>query len=1063
MQTHAVKKSGWGTRLILALVLLSVVGGQFFVAPSSVQAADSNMSDVFPPSSTPIDVGVGLPPEISTTGTAYSGWDPDGIVDQTQYVVSGANLKLEANNAHQNTGTNAFFYATISLGGRQQGAFDYDRDGQYENDEELGSWQSLYDASSDGTLPPEGDSSQGVFLQIGTGIAVYDGSVTEELVTPPVAPVLQNIVGTPIPLLDVIDFKLTSQRIPITIGTAAGLQPNTSYYGRIVLQEDNSAAEAYSNILVFRTGAATTDPETAEDISLTENEEIVGATENTGDILAMSECGANPITWFSDCFVNLFYWILYTPSHWLVLATSWFLDATTVFSIASTTYKNPSFITEGWRIVRDVSNIFFIIMLVYIAFAVLLDLGVKWKEALAQLVIAALLINFSLFFTRVVVDSSNILARIFYHQIQISGSNRPALSDPTKFNVEEKSLSQAIGDGLHINKMMSPEMIQKMRAEGYANASYAFLIVLLGTLVNIVAAGSFFMTGLFFIGRIVGLWVVMIFSAFAFLTRAVPFLNKVPQISWGSWFSELFNLSFLAPIYIFFVYLIISFINQGFLDGLFRNIDDFSFTSMVVSIAIQFAILITLIKMSRNLAKKLSGETGGALAEAFSKTAGAVTGFATGAALAVTTGGIAAAGRTVIGGAASKLSDSQTLRAREARGGVRGWMASKTLKASDYLKKASFDPRATSSFKGAMTSLGSMVDAKFTTGKPQEGGYAGTKEREQKEREKRAKAILVSSDEAAKTAPENTLANKKYTETLRIYDANKKAYDAYNAHFERAKEAAKNTNPAFDETAFKAQYERDFRNRTGKNAPTDPGAAPEQKDFGFKSKEDINKQRTEEYAQSLRDRTLNAQLKENTFGVLGGGATREGELSAADKLKGALAKQNTEIAKINENTEKHLNELNDLSNKVTNSLDKSKKALRKFTDELSKVESLVGNKSPQDIQDEASRVRSTLTTDNLDIKELERAYANEQDAQKKNQLKGDLTKRILARDKKQSDLTDLENAFKNKDRIEKDIAKIESEIASKEDSLLKITDRKAQTEELRKQKTEKAKEPLKPE
>jgi hypothetical protein len=64
-----------------------------------------------------------------------------------------------------------------------------------------------------------------------------------------------------------------------------------------------------------------------------------------------------------------------------------------------------------WSVVRDFFNIIFIFAIIYLGFKMILgsdDSGTK--RALVYLIIAALLVNFSLFISKFIVDFSNILA-----------------------------------------------------------------------------------------------------------------------------------------------------------------------------------------------------------------------------------------------------------------------------------------------------------------------------------------------------------------------------------------------------------------------------------------------------------------------------------------------------------------------------------------------------------------------------------------------------------------------------------------------------------------------------
>ena len=67
---------------------------------------------------------------------------------------------------------------------------------------------------------------------------------------------------------------------------------------------------------------------------------------------------------------------------------------------------------------RDIANILFIISLLYVAIKTILGLNVTDnKKLVGAVIVIALIINFSLFTTKVVIDASNILAKVFYNNI----------------------------------------------------------------------------------------------------------------------------------------------------------------------------------------------------------------------------------------------------------------------------------------------------------------------------------------------------------------------------------------------------------------------------------------------------------------------------------------------------------------------------------------------------------------------------------------------------------------------------------------------------------------------
>lgn len=86
-------------------------------------------------------------------------------------------------------------------------------------------------------------------------------------------------------------------------------------------------------------------------------------------------------------------------------------------SLQSAAYSQL-FLTSGWGAARDIANMLFIFILIYIAVTIIYSAETHGTmKTLAAVVVMALLINFSFFITRVVVDAGNILAVQFYNAI----------------------------------------------------------------------------------------------------------------------------------------------------------------------------------------------------------------------------------------------------------------------------------------------------------------------------------------------------------------------------------------------------------------------------------------------------------------------------------------------------------------------------------------------------------------------------------------------------------------------------------------------------------------------
>ena len=73
--------------------------------------------------------------------------------------------------------------------------------------------------------------------------------------------------------------------------------------------------------------------------------------------------------------INFFHAIFITAGNFLVGASAIFMDFFLSHSIQSDTYKSQNFISQGWEIIRDITNIIFIFALIMIAFNLVLGSG----------------------------------------------------------------------------------------------------------------------------------------------------------------------------------------------------------------------------------------------------------------------------------------------------------------------------------------------------------------------------------------------------------------------------------------------------------------------------------------------------------------------------------------------------------------------------------------------------------------------------------------------------------------------------------------------------------------
>lgn len=388
-----------------------------------------------------------------------------------------------------------------------------------------------------------------------------------------------------------------------------------------------------------------------------------------GDILPACGLGAYFGTGdgtFPGCIAQVAYYALFIPTSYLFGLAGLFFDNVFIYSVSDSSYRT-SFVTQGWGIVRDFCNILFIFILMYAAFKMILNIGHGEKGTIIAVIIIGLLINFSLFATKVMIDSSNILARLFYSSdslkvtVDKSGGSvshggvnlydKDSGILPLSAGIIGKIEPQAlIINASQVSVVDDTQGTSSSGSEGKTNflgIGAFFLVIILATIINIIGTFVFLSVGLIFVARVIGLWFAMIFVPFAFLSYTVPSLQGVKMIGWKSWWSDTLGMCFLAPIFMFFLYLILVFLEKGFTSLLGAN----SGPNMVLNIILPFAFIMIMLMMAKKLAKDYSGSMGQSITGAVAAAGGLALG---GAAL-----GAAFVGRTAIAKPLKKIANSE--------------------------------------------------------------------------------------------------------------------------------------------------------------------------------------------------------------------------------------------------------------------------------------------------------------------------------------------------------------------------------------------------------------------
>ena len=484
------------------------------------------------------------------------------------------------------------------------------------------------------------------------------------------------------------DFELNTPDQTIEIcfgcgirrGDTTKLKANTRY--RVITMLSPSMQDMIISSVEFTTGASASDPGS-----------IIEGTSKIGKPGLDYDCGLLGLDGCVAMFLHkIVFEMILSP---LTVVAAWILDFFVYYSTNSDSY-NTNFIQKGWQVVRDMANIFFIIALLYIAIKTILGLNVTDnKKLISMVILMGLIINFSLFTTKVVIDSTNILAKIFYNSIEAKDKNGVAIGAEG-----EKSISVGIVSNFNPQTIVGTDFNIGERTGQF------ILIVLLSCIMMFVMIYMFISISFLFVSRVVSLWLCMIFSPIAFLSYATPF--EMPGFGHKEWWKELLQNAFLAPLFIFFLYLIIMF--TDFLKGITYDTAGEGITQTIMKTIIPFFIIFILLDKAKDLAVKYSGELGAKM----SKAGNAVAGLATAAIGGAMIGGAAKLMQGGAGHLGKKVFDSK---------GVADWASKTDAEGGSRFKR--FVGSRTRAIAGGDDGKGGMAGASWDLRKGFAGGIVG--------------------------------------------------------------------------------------------------------------------------------------------------------------------------------------------------------------------------------------------------------------------------------------------------------------------------------------------------
>jgi len=396
----------------------------------------------------------------------------------------------------------------------------------------------------------------------------------------------------------------------------------------------------------------------------------------------------NPISWIGWVIIGVFY-VIQTILIVFLFIVSFIVDNIFIFNVVLNPNNMPAVI-GGWKVMRDISNSLFLLILLWIAIQIIWGFGGENKRLLVRLIIVAFLINFSLAFTGAAFGFGNALAKPFRDKIgnDVAGwiinktklntvqtgpsaqgtqslwnatpSNKDCLLNqltnttvplecPEKTMDANKVMAIVAGGASGIAQTVTgnPQIKEAMQM-GIANIFLILIIIMFGGVAGFLTI------------RIVMMAFLGVLSPAAFFLSAIPM--KGAKSLFDRWLRNLIGWSFIAPCFYFLFYVSLLMLDAMTSSPMTKISGDIPFAANVFAM-LPMVIFLVFLGATMSTCKKLGAE----VADAAINMGKLAAGVALTAAAGVATGGVSLAGGALARGAGTAVT------------GTTNWVAEKPI------------------------------------------------------------------------------------------------------------------------------------------------------------------------------------------------------------------------------------------------------------------------------------------------------------------------------------------------------------------------------------------------
>lgn len=230
----------------------------------------------------------------------------------------------------------------------------------------------------------------------------------------------------------------------------------------------------------------------------------------------------------------------------------WIIELIVVPVLQYNSFSDSIVIGNGWSLVRDVVNMFVVLVLIVIAVSTIVGYEkVPWQKNLPQFLLAVVMVNFSRTICGLLIDVSQVIMFTFVNALlDVAAGNFGKMLGIDSFGAYSNSIAAG-----------GQQNLKLIDAAGQLGA--AFLELVLYIVITLVLM----LLMLAFIWRIVVLWVLVVMSPLTFFASGVGGLFKFADSIGGEWWKKFTAALTMGPMLTFFLWLALSTATTGVTQG----------------------------------------------------------------------------------------------------------------------------------------------------------------------------------------------------------------------------------------------------------------------------------------------------------------------------------------------------------------------------------------------------------------------------------------------------------------------------------------------------------------